>query len=387
MMATNEFRWLRPLLFSSTITQGVIYILRPMITYRALELEASPATIGAIAAVYALLPVLLALFFGRLVGRVGEGRFLIAGTFAMALASLALIFSESIPLLMASAALAGLSHLACMVGGQTMVSLRSPDDQYDRYFGYYTFSASLGQMLGPIIAVVVAGTSGVLPESTNSAFLAALLFSILALVPVIQWHSDAPTVLAVRDGGGALKSAGKLLKNPKVFSAIYISMAISAVADILIVFLPLFGQEREFSAMSIGIIIAIRAGASMLSRLSLGFFSARFSTRKILTFSTSISVASLIAMAFASNVYLLALIVLIAGFSLGVGQPLTMSLVSMATQPEERAMAVSARLTGNRLGQFIFPAGAGALAAGSGASSVFIALAILLATTFIPPQS
>ncbi len=386
-MAVQEFRWLRPLLFSSTITQGVIYILRPMITYRALELEAKPATIGLIAAIYALLPVLLALSFGRWVGKVGEGRFLIAGTFAMALSSFALIFSQSVALLMASAALAGLSHLACMVGGQTMVSLRSPDDQYDKYFGYYTFSASLGQMLGPIIAVVVAGTSGVLPESTNAAFIAALLFSLIALLPVLQWRSDAPTVVAVAESSSAFKSAGKLLRNPKVFSAIYISMAISAVADILIVFLPLFGQEKNFSAMSIGIVIAIRAGASMLSRLALGFLSAHFSTKKILTVSTLISFVTLVAMAFASNVYILALIVLIAGLSLGVGQPLTMSLVSMATKPEERAMAVSARLTGNRLGQFIFPAAAGALAAGAGTSAVFIALALLLASSFIPPQS
>jgi sugar phosphate permease len=91
-------------------------------------------------------------------------------------------------------------------------------------------------------------------------------------------------------------------------------------------------------------------------------------------------------MAFASDVYLLGALVLIAGFSLGVGQPLTMSLISQATKPEERAIAVSARLTGNRFGQFIIPAGAGLLAASSGTSAVFIGLSILLATTFLTPQ-
>jgi MFS family permease len=91
-------------------------------------------------------------------------------------------------------------------------------------------------------------------------------------------------------------------------------------------------------------------------------------------------------MGFAPNPWVLGFIVLIAGFSLGVGQPLTMSLVSLATKPEERALAVSARLTGNRFGQFVIPAGAGLLAAASGTSAVFVGLSILLATTFITPQ-
>ena len=378
--------WIRRLLWSSTITQGVIYILRPMITYRALELDASPSMVGLIAALYALLPVLMALTFGRWAGILGEGRFVIFGSAGLALASAALLFSDSIALLAMAAALSGTAHLACMVGGQTMVSLKSPENKYEHYFGYYTFSASLGQLLGPIIAVVVAGSNGVLPKSIDSAFAVALIFSILALTPVLSWRKTGPTVKAQINSGGALRSAAKLLRNPKIFAAIYTSLAISSVGDILIVFLPLYGTEKEFSPYSIGVILAIRAGASMLSRLSLGALSNRFTTKQILTVSNSISVVMCFAMGFASNVVLLGFLVLIAGFSLGVGQPLTMSLVSQATRPEERAIAVSARLTGNRFGQFAIPAGAGLLAASSGTSAVFIALSALLATTFLTPH-
>jgi sugar phosphate permease len=76
----------------------------------------------------------------------------------------------------------------------------------------------------------------------------------------------------------------------------------------------------------------------------------------------------------------------VAGFSLGVGQPLTMSLISQLTAPDERALAVSTRLTGNRLGQFLIPAVAGLVAASAGTSAVFIGLAILVSTTFLPRQ-
>lgn len=385
-MSFSVERWLRTLLFSSAITQGVIYIVRPMITYRALELDASPAMIGYIAALYALLPVLMALTFGRWVGVIGEGRFIIFGTLGMVLSSATLLVADSIPLLALSASLAGLAHLACMVGGQTMVSLRSDSNKYEENFGYYTFSASLGQMVGPILGAIVAGTSGALPKSTANAFLIALVFSVIALFPVMRWRNHQPTVIAAKSDHGALKSAGKLLRNKRVFAAIYTSLAISSVGDILIVFLPLYGSEKSFSSLSIGVILAIRAGASMLSRLSLGTLSARFTTKNILIYSNAISIVACAAIAFAPNEWVLGLIVLIAGFSLGVGQPLTMSLVSQATKPEERALAVSARLMGNRFGQFILPAGAGLLAAGAGTAGVFFALSILLATTFLPPQ-
>ena len=375
--------WANKLLFSSAITQGAIYVIRPMMTYRALELNATAATIGFIAAIYALFPGLLALTFGRIVGRVGDGRFVIFGTFFIGVSAAILLFADSLAILAIGAALSGLAHLACMVGGQTMVALKSPTDKYEEHFGRYTFSASLGQMLGPILATLVAGSTGVIPKSTSAAFALALALSALAMVPVISWRNDAPTVIARRDETGTLRAATNLLKKPGMFAAVFMSLAISSTADILVVFLPLYGNENQFSAFSIGVIISIRAATSMASRYFLGSLSARYSTKQLLVTSNAITVVACAAMAFAPNPWILGAIVFIAGFSLGVGQPLTMSLISQLTVPEERALAVSTRLTGNRLGQFVIPAGAGLLAAGSGTGAVFIGISILVASTFL----
>jgi MFS family permease len=379
-------RWANKLLLSSAITQGAIYVIRPMMIYRAIELDATATVIGFIAAIYALFPVLLALSFGRIVGRIGEGRFVIVGTFFIGISAVALIVADSLIVVAIGAALSGLAHLACMVGGQTMVALKSPTDKYDEYFGKYTFSASLGQMLGPILATLVAGSTGVIPQSTSAAFALALALSALAMVPVISWRRDAPTVIAEHGDKGTLRAAGALLKKPGMFAAIFTSLAISSTADILVVFLPLYGSENQFSAFSIGVIISIRAATSMTSRYFLGSLSARFSTKQLLVGSNVLSVVACAAMAFAPNPITLGVVVAIAGFSLGVGQPLTMSMVSQLTIPQERALAVSTRLTGNRLGQFVVPAGAGLLATGSGTGAVFIGLSLLLAFTFLTPS-
>ena len=379
MAAEKLLPWAKPLLLSSTLTQATIYVLRPMMTYRAIELDANSAQIGLIAALYALFPVLLALQFGSWVGKLGEAKFIIYGTLAMLVTSAGLIFANSLIALGVAAAASGLAHLACMVGGQSMVALRAPAQGLDRYFGFYTFSASLGHMLGPIAASIVAGSNGTLPKSTSNAFLLGVVLTIVALVPVIRWRNEKPS--AVANNEGTYKAAINLIKRPGILAAIYISLAISSAADVLVVFLPLFGTENNFSPYAIGAILAIRAGTTMLSRFFLGRLSQRFTTFQLLWWSTIISVVSCAAMAFAHTPLSLGAIVFIAGFSLGVGQPLTMSLVSQKTESSERALAVSARLMGNRFGQFIVPAAAGAAAAASGAGAVFIGLAVLLGSS------
>jgi len=386
MSSEKLLPWARPLLLSSTLTQATIYVLRPMITYRAIELHASTIQIGVVAALYALFPVLLALQFGSWVGKVGEGKFIIAGTLSMAATGLALVFANSIFTLAIATALAGVSHLACMVGGQSMVALRAPREKYDKYFGYYTFSASLGHLVGPLIAAIVAGSDGTLPKSTSNAFLLGFFLCVVALLPVIKWRNEKPSVEGKSDQGTYM-AAIALMKKPGIFAAIYVSLAISSVADVLVVFLPLFGSENNFSPYAIGIILAIRAGTTMISRFFLGRLSNRFSTYQLLMVSTTVSIIACAAMAFASTPFSLGAIVFVAGFSLGIGQPLTMSLVSQKTVANERALAVSARLMGNRFGQFLVPAGAGAIAASAGAGGVFIALSVLLATSLFGASS
>ena len=381
MSSEKLLPWAKPLLLSSTLTQATIYVLRPMITYRAIELDANAAQVGLIAALYALFPVILALQFGSWVGKLGEAKFIIYGTVAMMATSFALVFANSLVTLGIATAAAGLAHLACMVGGQSMVALRAPRESYDKYFGFYTFSASVGHLIGPVIASIVAGSDGTLPKSTSNAFLLATVLTIIALVPVIRWRNERPTVVGKENSEGTFKAAINLAKRPGIMAAIYISLAISSVADVLVVFLPLFGTENNFSPYAIGAILAIRAGTTMLSRLFLGRLSDRFSTFQLLWWSTIISLVCCVAMAFAHTPVTLGAIVFIAGFYLGVGQPLTMSLVSQKTESSERALAVSARLMGNRFGQFLVPAAAGTIAAASGAGAVFIALAILLGTS------
>ena len=376
--------WARRLLISSTFTQATMYVVRPFITYRAIEIDASATAIGLIGAIYALFPVLLALKFGSWVGRYGEGKFLVFGTFSLIASCASLIFTSNVISLAIATAFAGLSHLALMVGGQTMVALRAPKSEYNRLFGYYTFSASLGHTFGPVIAGILAGSlANGMPKDSNRAFIFAILLSTIALIPTFTWRDSAPTVKAAEAQSNTWAAAKSMLARREISLAVFISMAISSTLDLLVIFLPLLGKERAIDPAVIGLIISLRAVGSMGSRLILGKVSKHISDRKLLLSSTTFSMLACIGMVYTSNSFYLGALVFIAGFASGFGQPLTMALISLRTEADERALAVSARLTGNRLGQFVLPVIAGLIANGAGVGAVFWSMAVLLGVSLL----
>jgi MFS family permease len=380
----NIETWAKGLLISSTFTQATMYVVRPFITYRAIEIDAGATAIGLIGAIYALFPVLLALKFGSWVGKYGEGKFLVIGTFSLIASCTSLLFTHNVIALAVATAFAGLSHLALMVGGQTMVALRTPKDNYNKLFGYYTFSASLGHTFGPVIAGLLAGSlANGMPRNSNNAFIFAILLSSLALFPTWKWRKESPTVKAADEQSNTWSAAKSMLSRKEISLAVFISLAISSTLDLLVIFLPLLGKERAIDPAVIGLIISLRAVGSMGSRLILGLVTKHIKDRTLLLATTLISMLACVGMVYTKTAWVLGLLVFVAGFASGFGQPLTMSLISLRTKPDERALAVSARLTGNRLGQFLLPVGAGFLANGAGVGAVFWSMAALLGASLV----
>ena len=79
------------------------------------------------------------------------------------------------------------------------------------------------------------------------------------------------------------------------------------------------------------------------------------------------------------GVFWMAVLLVLAGFSLGIGQPLSMSIVSAAASEGTRGTWMSIRLLGNRLGQAVIPVGVGIFATGLGAGGVFAVLGSTMA--------
>ena len=379
-MRDKSQRWLWALLINVALAQASIYVMRPMITYRALENGASGYQIGLIASIYALVPLVIAVQMGRWVGRIGEVPLLLTGCISFIALGLAFAFLNNIVAIAAATALAGVAHLSNVAASQAMVASRSHYELQDQNFGYFSFSTSMGHTFGPMLGGIIAGSSGVLPRSSTSAFVFASILALLAIVPFFLFKGlKEVRSQEERDAAGSIR-ARDVIKRPGIKPAIWTSLAVASTNDVLVVILPLVGTELGISPVVIGAILSIRSASAMVSRFSLGRLTKRFGSANVMNFSIIISAIFLFASAYASTAVTLGVVMAMIGFLLGIGQPLTMSIVSKKTPIEERAMAISIRLFGNRLGQFLVPLGAGALAAPFGAGAVFVGLAALIAS-------
>jgi MFS family permease len=374
---TSGSRWLPLVLLNSLLIQAGIYVVRPIITYKSVELGADAALVGLIGATFALAPLVLAIQVGRFVDKGRAGLALMLGSVILVLTTIALLFINSIALLMLAMPTLGMGHLLIMVGGQTLIANRSSSSEYEKNFGLLTFYASAGHAIGPFVGGWLAD-SGEVTVNANAAFLFALALFVAAVIGTIALSTKKENPKPKKDLEKA--KVRQVLAIPTFKSAMFVASATTAVVDVVLIFLPLYGREIGLSVTDIGILLAIRSIASLAVRLVLGQISNRLGLRTILTWGSIVTLTSMVALGLTANFWLIALIMAVSGFAMGIGQPATMAWVSRISSPDSRGLAIAVRLSANRLGQVAMPALAG-LVAGTSTAGVFYMLAALQAAS------
>ncbi|BCW08101.1 MFS transporter [Arthrobacter sp. NtRootA1] len=371
------------LLLHSALIQAVTFLVRPAATYRALELDVPAFALGVLAASYAVFPLLLALPIGSLVDRLGERRLMAVGSAVVLACSAFLLFwGTSVAALIAGTALLGAGQLACVVGQQAVVANNAESTRLDSAFGYLTFAASLGQALGPLAISLVGGAS--VRPNTQAIFILSVGMSLVLFLATFVVSSRVSRRKRVAKGAQRSKgSAVSLLKTPGVVRALATSATVLAVVDLTVVYLPALGAERGITAATVGLMLAVRAMFSMVSRLGLGRVSRKLGRMRVLVLSLIVSTASLAVAAIPMPVWLLFIVMAFLGLGLGIGQPLTMSWLSAQAPEGQRGRALALRLAGNRVGQVVLPSAIGVVAVGLGAAGVFLASAVAVGGTML----
>lgn len=371
------------LLLHSALIQAVTFLVRPAATYRALELDVPAFALGVLAASYAVFPLLLALPIGSLVDRLGERRLMAVGSAVVLACSAFLLFwGTSVAALIAGTALLGAGQLACVVGQQAVVANNAESTRLDSAFGYLTFAASLGQALGPLAISLVGGAS--VRPNTQAIFILSVGMSLVLFLATFVVSSRVSRRKRVAKGAQRSKgSAVSLLKTPGVVRALATSATVLAVVDLTVVYLPALGAERGITAATVGLMLAVRAVFSMVSRLGLGRVSRKLGRMRLLVLSLTVSTASLAVAAIPMPVWLLFIVMAFLGLGLGIGQPLTMSWLSAQAPEGQRGRALALRLAGNRVGQVVLPSAIGVVAVGLGAAGVFLASAVAVGGTML----
>ncbi|WP_369198100.1 MFS transporter [Streptomyces djakartensis] len=368
--------WLLRLVIAFGFAQGAVSMARPAVSYRALALGADERAVGVIAGVYALLPLFAAVPLGR---RTDHGRcapllpfgvVLIAG--GCALSGVA----GSLWTMALWSGVMGLGHLCFVIGAQSLVARQSAPHEQDRNFGHFTIGAALGQLVGPIAAGVLIGGE----DMAGTSALALIAAGATAAVAFTSlWRIEhRRTAAASRDGMGERVPVGRILRTRGVPAGILISLAVLSATDILTAYLPVVGEHRGIAPSVIGVLLSLRAAATIACRLVLTPLLRLLGRTVLLTVTCLLAALLCAGIALPVPVWALGLLLAALGFCLGVGQPLSMTTVVQAAPDDARSTALALRLTGNRLGQVAAPAAAGLVAGVAGVAAPFVMLGVLL---------
>ncbi|MGW2619028.1 MFS transporter [Streptomyces sp. NPDC001500] len=368
--------WLLRLVIAFGFAQGAVSMARPAVSYRALALGADERAIGVIAGVYALLPLFAAVPLGR---RTDHGRCAPLLPVGVVLISGGCVLSGvagSLATMALWSGVMGLGHLCFVIGSQSLVARQSAPREQDRNFGHFTIGASLGQLVGPVAAGALIDGADMARSSALALLVAgagcAMAFTSLWRVE----HRDAAS--GSRGGPGGRVPVGRILHARGVPAGILISLSVLSATDILTAYLPVVGEHRGIAPAVIGVLLSVRAAASIACRLVLTPL-LRLLGRTALLCATCLLAALLCAaIALPTPVWALGALLAALGFCLGVGQPLSMTTVVQAAPDGARSTALALRLTGNRLGQVAAPAAAGLVAGVAGVAAPFVMLGALL---------
>ena len=370
--------------------QATVYVARPTTSYRLLSLGYDARDVGLVAAAYALLPLLAAIPMGRFSDRRHAGSLIGAGC-AFEVGACVLLAVARTPLELAAAStLLGLGHLAVALGVQDVIARESHADRHDQHFGLLTTGVSAGQLVGPLIAGLVLGnrSGAALTDATSRAMLlAAAIAGVAALCGFLaqRRRPDVPLTETSEPRGGNVRT---ILATPGVAAGIFASIAVLSAADVFTAYLPVLGEERGIGPGAVGVLLAFRAAASMGARIGIRTFVRWIGRLRLMALSAITAALAFGAATLSDDLVVLAILSVVAGFGLGFGQPLSMTIVAQLVPQEMRATALAVRLTGNRIGQIAAPAAAGLLAGGAGTASVFwLMSAMLLASGVVIRRS
>ncbi|GAA2519010.1 MFS transporter [Streptomyces gobitricini] len=371
--------WLLRVVIAFGFAQAAVSMARPAVSYRALSLGADERAIGVIAGGYALLPLFAAVPLGRRTDRGRCAPLLLVGVVLIA-GGCALSGAAGSPVWMAAwSGVMGLGHLSFVIGAQSLVARRSAPGEQDRNFGHFTIGASLGQLAGPVAAGLLIGDDmgrgGALALVVSAAVATVALTSLRR----VEHRDTNPGHARVeRDRAPQKVPVHHILRTRGVPAGIFISLAVLSTTDILTAYLPVVGEHRSIPPATIGLLLSLRAAATIACRLVMTPLLRLLGRTALLTVTCLLAAVLCAGIALPVPVWALAVMLAVLGFCLGAGQPLSMTTVVRAAPDEARSTALALRLTGNRLGQVAAPASAGMIAGLAGPAAPFVMLGALL---------
>lgn len=339
---------------------------RPIVTLYASELGASYFEIGLLVTLFSVLPLVSSIFLGRKIDKIGQWKPLLASVVLGGLSlSFPLLF-RGIAGIYGSQIIGGLAQIIFVVAFQSFVGRHSKKKMRDYFVAIFSIGMASGQFAGPLLGGLIAERMSYVNSMAILGLFIFMTFPMLLLLNVKN-ISQAKRM----DREAIKEKAIDLLKIADLRRAIVISAVILLAKDIFTAYFPLLGVDKGFSLTAIGIIISLNSAAGLIIRIVLPALLVKFNESQIIVF--TIMSAGLLFSLFPlfENALLCSILSLLLGFSLGIGQPLSISMTINALPVQRVGEGLGVRLTVNKMTQVLGPLLLGGISSVMGMTSVF----------------
>jgi predicted MFS family arabinose efflux permease len=343
-----------------------------LVSLSALDLGANSFTVGVLAALYAVFPLLLAVYAGRISDRMGVRYPILFGSMGITAGLLAPALHESMFTLFLCPTLIGLGHIFFHVSIHNAVGSIGGAAERTKNFSTFSLGASVATFIGPSLAGFTIDALGFRPTFVALAGISVVVVLLALAFPGMvpprgEHHDDRKTQRAL-----------DLLKEAPLRRTLIMSGVTLTGIELFSFYMPVYGQSIGLSASRIGLVLSSYAAAAFVVRLLMQGLAKRFTETGVLTASLFIAAATYALFPLLSGVPMLVVTAFLLGLGLGSAQPLTIMLTYHHAPKGRSGEALGMRLTVNKITQISIPLVFGGIGAVFGLNPVFFANAAFL---------
>lgn len=346
-----------------------------LVALYAIELHANPFAIGVLISMYAVFPLLLAVYAGKMSDRFGVRWPMLFGSLGLSLGMLYPYLAPQLISLYVSAAIVGMSFVFFHVSAHNLVGSLGDAKARTRNFSTFSLGAALSGFMGPLFAGFSIDHVG-----HASTYLYLSLFPLLPALFLLLFPHRFPGAKSHSDGESDAASAVNLFRYPPLRRIFITSGMVLTGIDLYLFYFPIYGRSIGLSASLIGIVLSMYAAAAFVVRVVMPALVRRSSEETVLTYSLFIAGATYLLFPFFENVYVLGLVSFILGLGLGCGQPLSIILTYNRSPAGRSGEALGVRIMVNKITQIVVPVFFGSIGSVFGMIPVFWSNAAFLAS-------
>ena len=338
---------------------------RVIVSLYAIDLGAPTVAIGLLFSMYALFPVFVSIYAGRVSDRYGARPPMILGAAGLFIGLLLPYCFPSIVTLYVSSALIGCCYIFYTVSMQHTIGTFGSGQDRTRNYSYYALGMGLTALIGPTLTGFSIDNMGY-----RDTYLMLSVFPSIPLLFFIfgsRWLPRHP----VQAKSEEKHRMADLLKEKPLRRALIASGIVETGMELFNFYVPIYGRQIGLTATQIGIILGSFACAMLIVRTAMPHLVKRSSEEGVLGLSLIIGAAACLIFPMLESFHTLMGVAFLFGLGLGCASPLSMVLAYNRAPSGRSGEAMGIRQTVNKGIELVMPVVFAAVGTAFGIVAVF----------------